>query len=126
MKKVILALSVTVLLMTGLKAQDNNPIRKDSNRIEVILTNDLTKDKLMHAKKELWEKDKIILDYNILKYNKEGKIEHIKITVDCKDGFKGTYELNDFKDDFVFGFYRDYNEGVNSRFGLSPYPFDKN
>ena len=124
MQKFSFTLFTIILLISCLNAQENSPIRKDSNRIEVVLTNNLTREVLMDAKKELWDNSKIILDYNTLEFGQNGKIKQIKISVDCQDGFKGSYWTTNFKNNFAFGFYRDYNEGVSSPFGLSPYPFE--
>ena len=50
------------------------------------------------------------------KQNKS-KLAYIKYSVDCNDGFKGSASLSVTKEKKI-GFYRDYNNDVNSPFGV--------
>lgn len=125
MKKYILSIFSFFALICFGYSQDVNPLVLEDGRIEVVMSNDLSKDDLMKLKDDLLSLAKITIQYDVLDYNKKGKIKNIRFSVDCHDGFAGEYGIDRIGDDFKFGFYRDYRTGAASPFGLRPYPFDQ-
>lgn len=125
MKKYILSIFSLFAFIGMSFSQSVNPLTLENDRIEVVFSNDLTKDDLMKLKEDLLSLAKITIQYDVLDYNRKGKIKNIRFSVDCHDGFEGEYGIDKVSDDFKFGFYRDYRPGAASPFGLSPYPFDQ-
>ena len=91
----------------------------ENDLLEVTITENHSEEELMGLKKHLLDTHGIILDFEELIYNKNGKIEKIAIAVDSQDGFSGTASSK-----CIFGiapyvnFYRDFNEGTGSPFGI--------
>ena len=125
MKKYILSV-LSFFALAGISySQDINPLILEDDRIEVVMSNDLSKEDLMKLKEDLLSLAKITIQYDVLDYNRKGKIKNIRFSVNCHDGFAGEYGIDRIGDDFKFGFYRDYRPGAASPFGLSSYPFDQ-
>lgn len=89
------------------------------NKIIMVLTNRTNLEEIMNFKKQLKEKN---IDLDVLKitYTDDKKIKALKIGVNCNDGFSGTYEA-DLAVGEAIGFYRNYEAGASSPFGMTPF-----
>lgn len=89
------------------------------DRIEVAFTENLCFGHLVYLKEEL-EKRKITINYKLLEFDENDKLQSISCEIDCNDGYKGafsinyTYQSNKGKRN---GFYRDYSDNAKSPFG---------
>lgn len=87
------------------------------NKVEIIFDPSMTLTVLEKIKAGL-KKEKIDLDFEKLEFNPvDGKLSFIKFHVDCHDGFKGSAEYP-ISNNKKIGFYRDYNQNVESPFGV--------
>ncbi len=61
------------------------------------------------------------LEYE-LKFNKKDQLKWIKLTVDCNDGFKGSFSSDVKKKTTNIGFYRVYDTEVTTPFAVGYLP----
>ncbi|MCR8669132.1 N-acetylmuramoyl-L-alanine amidase [Aestuariibaculum sp. M13] len=97
--------------------ENNNP-RDWNGRIQVVFTSEQTFENLVFIKNRLKEQG-ITLTYKEVKFDDKDKLESINYSVDCSDGFKGSYainQLNSVNQNKRIGFYRDYSESTKTPF----------
>lgn len=114
MKTIILSL----LTFISVWFAENDGLTITDEKVNCIISQTTTLDQLKQYKAELLEKKNIQFDIEQLKVNQDGLITNLKISVDCHDGFKGSAYLS-FKDEKTkMNFYRNYEKGADSPFGI--------
>lgn len=97
----------------------NNDSRRNyinnKDRIEVAFTDQMTFDSLVFVKDDLKTRG-IVLNFKLIKFDENNKLEAINFEVDCNDGYKGSFS-SERLDSNRFGFYRDYSGKSKSPFG---------
>ncbi|MBD0832653.1 N-acetylmuramoyl-L-alanine amidase [Aestuariibaculum sediminum] len=91
---------------------DTNHSGVKKGRIQVAFTGEQTLENLVSIKNNLEDKG-IKLNFREVKFDENGLLQSIDYDVDCNDGFKGRYsinQLNSINKDKRIGFYRDYSE----------------
>jgi len=92
---------------------------KTNGRIQVAFTNEMTFENLIAIKNDL-NHIGITINYKKLAFDEKNQLSSIKGEVDCNDGFKGRFSIDDLasvnKEKRV-GFYRDYSDNSDSSFG---------
>ena len=111
----ILLLTALLVSVSSFKSA-NNDNRSNGNqpRIEVVFNRQMDFNHLVKLKLDLSQKG-IVLNYNKLEFDKEGKLQFINFSVDCNDGFKGGAERR-LSQQGRFGFYRDYSKDAKTPF----------
>jgi len=84
-----------------------------TERVKLSVNRHTTSQELEQFKRELWEKKGIRLDILTVQYGLTGKINFLKIAVDCNDGFKGEASSTFLNDSHQIGFYRSYDDDEN-------------
>lgn len=87
-------------------------------KVNCVISQTTTFEQLKQYKAELLKKKNIQFDIEHVDINRDGLIINLKISVDCHDGFKGSAQLG-FKDEKTkMNFYRIYEKGAESPFGI--------
>jgi hypothetical protein len=84
-----------------------------ADRVRLTVDRHTTSQELQKFKSDLWEKKKIRLDIVSVRYSLSGKINFLKIAIDCNDGFKGEASSTFLNDSHRIGFYRHYDDTEN-------------
>lgn len=79
----------------------------DERQVSLIITTTTSEESLKQYREVLLEELNIEFNFSISR-NKRGNISSIYIEVDCRDGFKGSYFGEDFKEGQKAGFVRIY------------------
>lgn len=96
------------------------PTKDTTSKIEVRFNHQLRFNDLAQIKSTMAKKG-LNLEYKYLKFDEEGKLVAISFSVDCNNGMRGSAENDQVLDNSTIGFYRDYNKGAKSPFGLRDY-----
>lgn len=90
----------------------------DKTKVLLSIDKNTTYDQLSQYKNDL---KKLNIDLNIkrIEFSSDNKINLLKISVDCNDGYKGTVTQS-LKDNEKIGFYRIYDDSAESTFGMYP------
>ena len=106
-----------LFLSFGFTIKDRtDPISFDNKRLEVNFTRHLEFSDLVKVKLDLASYG-ISLDYMHLEFDENNGLEAIEFKVDCNDGFSGSAKNFKVTNDSQYGFFRDYNEKIESPFG---------
>jgi len=110
-------LLLALFLISGfIYCDPNTPVRLSDNRVQVVFTRDLKFNDLVKIKLDMADNG-ITLDYKKLEFDENGGLMAIDFKVDCHDGFSGSASSNQISNNSRFGFFRDYNDDVESPFG---------
>jgi len=119
MKQLFSFLLIGTLFLSASSFKADNSGQKTENdptRIEVIISNQLEFNDLVKIKLDLSQKE-IVMNYKKLEFDKNGKLQEIDFSVDCKDGFQGEAFNNNLTNQSHFGFFRDYSTDAKTPFG---------
>jgi hypothetical protein len=100
-----------LLLLTAFVPETGLDITADHVRLSV--NGHTTSQEMEQFKRELWDKKGIRLHVVAVQYGLTGKINFLKIAVDCNDGFKGEASSTFLDDSHQIGFYRSYDDSEN-------------
>ncbi|MDD5185314.1 MAG: hypothetical protein PHS84_08655 [Paludibacter sp.] len=94
----------------------------DKTKVLLSMDKNTTYEQLNQYKNDL---KKLNIDLNIrrVEFSSDNKINLLKITVDCNDGFKGTVTQS-LKGNEKIGFYRVYDNSASSPFGMYAIPLE--
>jgi hypothetical protein len=87
----------------------------------LVIDHATTTAELDYFKEYLNKELNISLEYEV-KLNKKDRLKWVKITVDCNDGFKGSFWADVKKKTTNIGFYRVYDTEVTTPFGVGYLP----
>ncbi|MCW3117439.1 MAG: hypothetical protein JWM28_1521 [Chitinophagaceae bacterium] len=118
MKKLFSLCILAIVITPIFSFKDSATLIKHDSKVEVIFNRQLDFNDIVKIKLDLSQKG-IVINYNQLGFDKEGKLNAIDFFVDFKDGFSGGAsasgnKLNNLKS---FGFVRDYSENAKCPFG---------
>jgi hypothetical protein len=100
-----------LLLLTAFVPETGLDI--SAERVRLSVNRNTTSQELEQFKTDLWEKKAIRLHIVTVRYGLTGKINFLKIAVDCNDGFKGEASSTFLNDSHQIGFYRSYDDSEN-------------
>jgi hypothetical protein len=115
--KILLPLLVLLTVVTG-SAGFKSP--KPDKRVEVLFNRTMEFADIVKIKLEVAQKG-IVLDYQKLLFDENGKLKEISFKVDCKDGFSGSASNGKLTNYSKFGFFRDYSPSAPLPFGTGKF-----
>ena len=114
MKTIVLSL----LTFFSVWFAENDGLTITNERVNCTISQATTHEQLKQYKAELIEKKNIQLEIKQIEVNQDGLITNLSISVDCRDGFKGSARQS-FKDEKTkMNFYRVYEKNTDSAFGI--------
>ena len=119
MKKAALFLFGILMLSCAKESETTYSTNSGSEKAFLLITENTTESDLVKIAAEFKSERNITVDFSETEFYGNGKIENLKLQVDCNDGFKGNVnvagEVLEIKNS---GFVRDYSKKAERPFSI--------